>query len=71
MVWRLIFIGIILFGLTGCASLDLTYDEEGRVTKVKSKGLQDTLVENKDGTKVHRKTAFKLWPKEFFTIYKD
>jgi hypothetical protein len=63
--------GIVMaFIMAGCASLNVAYDKEGRVKSVKSRGIQDTLVENKDGTKVHRKTAVKLWPENLFTILK-
>ena len=65
-----LFIKGTLLSISGCiASMDVTYDEKGRVKYVKSRGLQDTLIEQGD-VKIHRKAAWKFWPENLFTVLK-
>ncbi len=67
-------VAVALLGLlcvSGCASLGITYDNKGQVTKVESTGIQDTEIICKDGTIIKRKCAVELWPSNLFTIYKD
>lgn len=70
-----IFIGILLIGtLSGCASLKVTYNADGKIEEVWSTGIQDTeIMQEKDGIKttIKRKAAFEIWPENLFSIYKD